>query len=101
MLVFDSSLEHQHSTLRKFARRWFGPYVVVAVHDNATYTLRELDGTTLRIPIAGKRMKAFKRRDGRFCFENNEGFETTNLDQGEDVDAEIGEDKDKNEDELE
>ena len=101
VLVFDSSLEHQHSTLRKFARRWFGPYVVVAVHDNATYTLRELDGTTLRIPIAGKRMKAFKRRDGRFCFENNEGFETTNLDQGEDVDAEIGEDEDKNEDELE
>jgi hypothetical protein len=25
-----------------------------------------LDGTLLRIPIAGKRVKVFKRRDGRF-----------------------------------
>jgi hypothetical protein len=25
-----------------------------------------LDGTFLRIPIAGKRVKVFKRRDGRF-----------------------------------
>ena len=47
-MVFDSSLEHQHSTLKKFSRRWFGPYVVVATHDNATYSLRELDGTMLK-----------------------------------------------------
>jgi hypothetical protein len=63
VLVYDSSLEQQHSTVRKFARRWFGPYIVVTVHDNATYSLRELDGTLLRVPIAGKRIKAFKRRN--------------------------------------
>ena len=40
--------------------------MVVATHDNATYTLRELDGTILKIPIAGKRIKTFKRKDGKF-----------------------------------
>ena len=71
VLVFDSSLEHQHSTLRKFARRWFGPYVVVTVHDNATYSLRELDGTLLRIPVAGKRIKTFRRRATGFALEDH------------------------------
>lgn len=64
VLVYDSSLENQQSVERKFARRWFGPYVVLIVHDNATYSLRELDGTPLKLPIAGKRIKVFKRRDG-------------------------------------
>jgi hypothetical protein len=27
-LVYDSSLDNQHSSERKFARRWFGPYVM-------------------------------------------------------------------------
>jgi hypothetical protein len=53
--------------VRKFAKRWFRPYVVIKVHSNGTYSLRELDGTLLRIPVAGKRVKVFKRRDGRFC----------------------------------
>ena len=95
MLVFDSSLDHQHSTVRKFARRWFGPYVVVEVHENGTYTLRELDGTQLRIPVAGKRIKAFKRRDGRYS------IETTNPSQVEDADSEIGDDEDEDESEPE
>ncbi|KAL3675475.1 hypothetical protein R1sor_025423 [Riccia sorocarpa] len=64
VLVYDSSLENQHSTVRKFSRRWFGPYVVLAVYDNATYSLRELDGTPLRIQVAGKRVKLFRRREG-------------------------------------
>ncbi|KAL3678944.1 hypothetical protein R1sor_021900 [Riccia sorocarpa] len=64
VLVYDSTLENQHSTVRKFSRRWFGPYVVLGVNDNATYTLRELDGTRLRLPVAGKRVKLFRRRDG-------------------------------------
>ncbi|KAL3680524.1 hypothetical protein R1sor_023480 [Riccia sorocarpa] len=34
------------------------------VYDNATYALRELDGTPLRIPVAGKRVKLFKKREG-------------------------------------
>ncbi len=76
VLVFDSTLEHQHSTLRKFAKRWFGPYVVMEVHNNGTYSLRELDGTPLRTSVAGKRVKAFRRRDGRFYTEDMDDFNT-------------------------
>ncbi|KAL3692893.1 hypothetical protein R1sor_006544 [Riccia sorocarpa] len=65
VLVYDNSLDNQHSALRKFSKRWFGPYVVLQVNDNTTYGLRELDGTQLRRPIAGKRVKIFKRRDGQ------------------------------------
>ncbi|CAM6082164.1 unnamed protein product [Calypogeia fissa] len=62
VLVFDSRLENHHLSENKFARRWHGPYVVVKVHSNATYTVRELDGTVLRVPFVGKRVKIFKRR---------------------------------------
>jgi hypothetical protein len=92
VLVFDSSLEHQHSTLRKFSRRWFGPYVVVATHDNATYTLRELDGTMFKIPVAGKRIKTFRRRDGRFYADDIADFETQEDEKVEQVDSETTED---------
>jgi hypothetical protein len=92
VLVFDSSLEHQHSTLRKFSRRWFGPYVVVATHDNATYTLRELNGTMLKIPVAGKRIKTFKRRDGRFYADDIADFETQKDEEVEQADSETSED---------
>jgi hypothetical protein len=81
VLVFDSSLEHQHSTLMKFSRKWFGPYVVVATHNNATYTLRELDGTILKIPVAGKWIKTFMRRDGRFNSDDIVDFETREEDE--------------------
>ncbi|KAL3685370.1 hypothetical protein R1sor_003392 [Riccia sorocarpa] len=64
VLVYDSTLENQHSTVRKFSRRWFGPYVVVEARDNATYVLCELNGTQLRTLVVGKRVKIFKRRDG-------------------------------------
>ena len=62
VLVYDNSLDNQHRTTRKFARRWFGPYVVTSANDNATYHLAELDGSRLAIPIAGKRVKIFKKR---------------------------------------
>ena len=62
VLVYDSSLDHQHRTLRKFSRRWFGPYEVRQTFQNGTYRLSELDGTLLRVPIAGKRIKIFKKR---------------------------------------
>ena len=82
VLVFDSTLEHQHSTVRKFAKRWFGPYVVMKVHTNGTYSLRELDGTSLRIPVAGKRIKAF-RRSGRYHYEDlEEIFDPQELEDG-------------------
>ena len=32
-MVYDNSLDNQHSTTRKFARRWFGPYVVTSAND--------------------------------------------------------------------
>ena len=46
----------------KFARRWFGPYVVTSANDNDTYHLAELDGTRIVMLVAGKRIKAFKKR---------------------------------------
>jgi hypothetical protein len=62
VLISDNSLDMQHSALKKFAQRFHGPYVVTKVHDNATYTVRELDGAEHRIPYAGKRVKLFKQR---------------------------------------
>jgi len=87
VLVFNSSLEHQHSTVRKFARRWFGPYVVITVHDNATYSLRELDGTRLKIPVAGKRIKVFKKRDGRFTQHDPMDIDNLNLEEEDNIQA--------------
>jgi hypothetical protein len=63
VLVYDSSLDNQHSTVQKFSQRWFGPYVVKKVEHNATYRLAELDSTPLVLPIARKRIKVFKGRD--------------------------------------
>ena len=54
MIVYDSSLDNQHSLMWKFVKRWFGPYVVTSANDDATYHLAELDGTRLAVPIAGK-----------------------------------------------
>ena len=62
MLVYDSSLDNQHRATRKFASRWFGPYVVTGANDNGKYHLAELDGTRMAIPVAGKRIKEFKKR---------------------------------------
>ncbi|KAL3680996.1 hypothetical protein R1sor_023952 [Riccia sorocarpa] len=89
VLVYDSSLDNQHSALRKFSRRWFGPYVVVRVLDNATYLLRELDGTPLRVPIARKRMKIFKRRDGKAEFAEMAEDEEEAFEKNEDLEDEI------------
>ena len=60
--------------MRKFAQRWFGPYVVERVNDNATYLLFELDGTMFKIPIADKCIKVFWRRDGRFHSDDFKSF---------------------------
>ena len=62
VLVYDNNLDNQHRATRKFARRWFGPYVVQSANDNGTYHLAELDGTRMTIPVAGKQIKAFKKR---------------------------------------
>ena len=60
--MYDNSLDNQHKATWKFARRWFGPYVVTGANDNGTYHLAELDGTRIAIPVAGKRVKVFKKR---------------------------------------
>jgi hypothetical protein len=66
VLVYDTSLDNQYKAARKFAQRWFGPYVVTSVDNNGTYHLAELDGTRITVPVAGKRIKAFKKRhDGQ------------------------------------
>ena len=46
--------------MRKFARRWFGPYEVTSANHHGTYHLAELDGTRMAVPVEGKRVKAFK-----------------------------------------
>ena len=61
-MVYDNSLDNQHKATRKFARRWFGPYVMTSANDNDTYHLAELDGTRIVVLVAGKRIKAFKKR---------------------------------------
>ena len=61
VLVYGNSLDNQHRSTRKFAKRWFGPYTVRSVGNNATYHLVELDETRITTPVAGKRIKAFKR----------------------------------------
>ena len=61
VLVYDSSLDNQHRATRKFARRWFGPYVVTGGNDNGTYHLAKLDGTRMAILVVGKRVKEFKK----------------------------------------
>ena len=43
--------------MRKFARRWFGPYPVTSANDNDTYNLAEVDGTRISVPVARKRIK--------------------------------------------
>jgi hypothetical protein len=74
MLVYDCNLNNQHSLVRNFSKRWFGPYVVKQAYDNATYLLQEVDGTKLQISIAGKRIKLFCCRGEDPVLEDSEDF---------------------------
>jgi hypothetical protein len=91
--MFNNGLKHQYNTLRIFSQRWFGSYVVVTTYDNATYTLRELNGTMLKIPIVGKWIKTFRRRDSRIFFNDVADFEIHEVDEVEEVDLETSEDE--------
>jgi DNA repair ATPase RecN len=75
--------------------------VVVAAYDNATYILRELDGTMLKIPVVRKQIKTFRRRDGRFCPDDVVDFETYEVDEIEKADLKTGEDRNLHESEEE
>ena len=63
--MYDSKLDNQHSSMQKFAKRWFGPYVVTSTNDNATYHLAKLGGTRLGVPIEGKWVKVCKKTKRR------------------------------------
>ena len=93
MIVYDSSLDHQHTTTRKFAKRWFGPYEVQKVFDHGSYRLCELDGTILRVPIAGKRVKIFKKRtddEPYVSLDKTENEELSDKDRGDAKSEESG-----------
>lgn len=40
------------------------------VYENNNYKLCELNGGNLKISIAGKKIKVFKRHDNKFIFQN-------------------------------
>jgi hypothetical protein len=84
VLVYDNSLDNQHKAARKFARRWFGPYVVTSVDDDRTYHLAELDGTRITVPVAGKRVKALKK-----CHDDEPDLGIDDDDDTDGVDGEI------------
>jgi hypothetical protein len=88
VLVYDSSLDNQHKSTRKFARRCFRPYMVRSVDDNGTYHLAELDGTKIAVPVAGKRVKAFKKRHNN---EPNLGIGDDDDESDDDTDGTDGE----------
>lgn len=48
--------------------------MVVIIYDNATYTSYELDRAIVRILVAKKKVKAFKKRYGQFKIEDLEEF---------------------------
>ena len=48
--------------------------MVTSANDNGTYHLAELDSTRMTVPVAGKRIKAFKKRhDGEPDLGDNDG----------------------------
>lgn len=59
--------------------------MVVIVYDNTTYSLSKLDGMRLKIHMAKKKVKAFKKRDNRFNSNNLTNFKNLNLSQEKDV----------------
>ena len=72
--MYNSNLDHQHSTNRKFAKRWFSPYEGWQVRDNGTY---QLSGTLLRTPVAGKSVKILrKREEAKYYMDLNEAKAT-------------------------
>ena len=85
MIVYDNSLYNEHNSIQKFANRWFKPYEDRKVLDNGTYRLCQLDGTILRVPIARKWVKIFKKQS------NSEPYITlcnTNTEEQADIDHE-------------
>ena len=68
------------------------------MHDNATYSLCELDGTDLKVPIVGKRVKLFKQRNENEPFDNFEQDEEQVYDNMDEVEEDEDEGFDDDED---
>jgi hypothetical protein len=60
--------------------------MVASVNDNGTYHLAELDGTRIAVPVAGKRVKAFKKRHDN---EPDQGIVESDDDDTDDMDGEL------------
>jgi hypothetical protein len=67
--------------------------MVITTYDNTTYTLSELDGTILKVPVVRKRIKTFRRRDGIFYPNDVANFQTHEVDEVEETDSETSEDE--------
>jgi hypothetical protein len=64
-------MDNQHSTVRKICQvRLWTLCNKKQVYDNATYILQELDGTELRILVAGLRIKLFQKKNGDILFDD-------------------------------
>ena len=63
IIMYNESLKKQW--LQKCDNRWLGLYIVEEVHNNGSYSLKELDRTPLRTRIAGKCVKLFKCQTDR------------------------------------
>jgi hypothetical protein len=61
VLVKNSALEVQHG--RKMEDRWLGPFRMVQRTSQGAYVLEELDGTRLKLSIAGNRVKRYYQRE--------------------------------------
>ncbi|KAI9336471.1 hypothetical protein DFJ73DRAFT_629163 [Zopfochytrium polystomum] len=61
VIVRDSKLDNVIGG--KLSWRYFGPFWVTEVGPNAYY-LAEMDGSVLRRPIQGSRVKLYRKRDG-------------------------------------
>ena len=85
MLIYDSSLDNHHNTTNGL-----GPYIVKQMNDNVTYFLRELDGTELKLPIAGKRIELLRRKNDHDL--HGESMVTVNEDDKDVYDKEPSED---------
>ncbi|GBG77846.1 hypothetical protein CBR_g25777 [Chara braunii] len=58
VLLYDAALERTWTG--KLANRWMGPYRVVEALDWGAYMIPELDGSKLKDPVAGARLKLFR-----------------------------------------
>ena len=67
VLVYDSSLNNHHRSMRKFARRCCGPYMVTSANNNTMYHLAERMGLWHSIGFPYYRNHLWWLEDRRFC----------------------------------